>query len=132
MGRTGSKCARATPSSGTATSSTWRWSCAIRLAAAYAYFQLTHDGKPETNTTTVAETFGAQSFIGFAVYTDERKFEKIHLSDLDKGKADYVKQATNGWLAFGAFRLGVAARKACSATTQRKSVAFTPPGRWCR
>src|SRR5512145_1065166 len=26
--------------------------------AAYAYFQLTHDGKPETNTTTVAETFG--------------------------------------------------------------------------
>jgi YidC/Oxa1 family membrane protein insertase len=69
-------------------------------AAAYAYFQLTHDGKPETNTTTVAETFGAQSFIGFAVYTDERKFEKIHLSDLDKGKADYVKQATNGWLAF--------------------------------
>ena len=69
-------------------------------AAAYAYVQLTHDGKPETNTTTVAETFGAQSFIGFAVYTDERKFEKIHLSDLDKGKADYVKQATNGWLAF--------------------------------
>jgi YidC/Oxa1 family membrane protein insertase len=68
--------------------------------AAYAYFQLTHDGKPETNTTTVAETFGAQSFIGFAAYTDERKFEKIHLSDLDKGKADYVKQATNGWLAF--------------------------------
>jgi YidC/Oxa1 family membrane protein insertase len=68
--------------------------------AAYAYFQLTHDGKTETNTTTVAETFGAQSFIGFAVYTDERKFEKIHLSDLDKGKADHVKQATNGWLAF--------------------------------
>ena len=68
--------------------------------AAYAYFQLTHDGKTETNTTTVAETFGAQSFIGFAVYTDERKFEKIHLSDLEKGKADYVKQATNGWLAF--------------------------------
>jgi YidC/Oxa1 family membrane protein insertase len=68
--------------------------------AAYAYFQLTHDGKPETNTNTVAETFGAQSFIGFAVYTDERKFEKIYLSDLDKGKADYVKQATNGWLAF--------------------------------
>jgi YidC/Oxa1 family membrane protein insertase len=67
---------------------------------AYAYFQLTHDGKPETNTNTVAETFGAQSFIGFAVYTDERKFEKIYLSDLDKGKADHVKQAPNGWLAF--------------------------------
>jgi YidC/Oxa1 family membrane protein insertase len=67
---------------------------------AYAYFQLTHDGKPETNTNTVAETFGAQSFIGFAVYTDERKFEKVHPSDLDKGRSDHVKQATNGWLAF--------------------------------
>jgi YidC/Oxa1 family membrane protein insertase len=72
----------------------------VAPVAAYAYFQLTHDGKPETNTNTVAETFGAQSFIGFAVYTEERKFEKIHLSDLDKGKADYVKQATNGWLSF--------------------------------
>jgi YidC/Oxa1 family membrane protein insertase len=67
---------------------------------AYAYFQLTHDGKPETNTNTVAETFGAQSFIGFAVYTDERKFEKVYPSDLDKGRSDHVKQATNGWLAF--------------------------------
>jgi YidC/Oxa1 family membrane protein insertase len=67
---------------------------------AYAYFQLTHDGKHETNTNTVAETFGAQSFIGFAVYTDERKFEKIYPSDLDKGKADHVTHATNGWLAF--------------------------------
>ena len=66
----------------------------------YSYFQLTHDGKPETNTNTVAETFGAQSFTGFAVYTDERKFEKIHPSDLDKGKADHATQATNGWLAF--------------------------------
>jgi YidC/Oxa1 family membrane protein insertase len=67
---------------------------------AYAYFQLTHDGKHQTTTNTVAETFGAQSFIGFAVYTDERKFEKIYPSDLDKGKADHVTQATNGWLAF--------------------------------
>jgi YidC/Oxa1 family membrane protein insertase len=69
-------------------------------ASTYAYFQLTHDGKPETNTNTVAESFGAQSFIGFAVYTDERKYEKVHLSDLDKGKADHVKQAESGWLAF--------------------------------
>jgi YidC/Oxa1 family membrane protein insertase len=68
--------------------------------ATYTYFQLTHDGKPDENPNTIAETFGAQSFIGFAVYTDERKFEKVHPSDLDKGKADHVKQATNGWLAF--------------------------------
>ena len=68
--------------------------------ATYSYFQLTHDGKPDANPNTVAETFGAQSFIGFAVYTDERKFEKVHPSDLDKGKTEHVKQATNGWLAF--------------------------------
>jgi YidC/Oxa1 family membrane protein insertase len=68
--------------------------------ASYSYFQLTHDGKPDANPNTVAETFGAQSFIGFAVYTEERKFEKVHGSDLDKGKAEHVKQAANGWLAF--------------------------------
>ena len=68
--------------------------------ATYAYFQLTHDGKPDSNSNTVAETFGAQSFSGFAVYTEERKFEKIHLTDLDKSKVDHVKQANNGWLAF--------------------------------
>jgi len=68
--------------------------------ATYSYFQLTHDGKTETNVNTVAETFGAQSFIGFGIYTDERKFEKVHPSDLDKGKAEHVKQASSGWLAF--------------------------------
>src|SRR6266850_469362 len=66
----------------------------------YAYFQLTHDGKPEGNRNTVAETFGAQSFTGFAVYSEEHKFEKVHPSDLDKGKADHVKKAKDGWLAF--------------------------------
>jgi YidC/Oxa1 family membrane protein insertase len=66
----------------------------------YTYFQLTHDGKPEGNTNTVAASFGAQSFTGFAVYTEERKFEKVHPSDLDKGKAEHIKHADNGWLAF--------------------------------
>src|SRR6185503_4898407 len=70
-------------------------------ASTYAYFQLTHDGKPDTPTNSVASTFGAQSFIGFGVYTDEHKYQKVHLSDLDKGKTDlHVKQADNGWLAF--------------------------------
>jgi YidC/Oxa1 family membrane protein insertase len=69
-------------------------------AAAYAYFQLTHDGKPSADANTLAETFGAQSYSGFAVFTDEHKYEKVHPGDLDKGKADHVKQANNGWLAF--------------------------------
>jgi YidC/Oxa1 family membrane protein insertase len=69
-------------------------------AATYAYFQLTHDGTPDTPTNSIAATFGAQSFIGFGVYTEERAFQKVHLSDLDKGKSDHVKQAADGWLAF--------------------------------
>ena len=67
--------------------------------ASYAYFQLTHDGKPEGNRNSVAETFGAQSFTGFAVYSEEHKYQKVSPADIDKGKADYVKSAKDGWLA---------------------------------
>jgi len=67
--------------------------------ATYAYFQLTHDGKPEGQRNSVAETFGAQSFTGFALYSEEHKFQKVHTADIDKGKADYVRQAKDGWLA---------------------------------
>jgi YidC/Oxa1 family membrane protein insertase len=69
-------------------------------AATYGYFQLTHDGTPDSPTNSVASTFGAQSFIGFGVYSEERKYQKVHLSDLDKGKSDHVQQAADGWLAF--------------------------------
>jgi YidC/Oxa1 family membrane protein insertase len=64
----------------------------------YVYFQLTHDGKPTSNINSVAETFGAQSFTGFGIYTTEKAFEKIHPSDLDKTKFD--RRADTGWLAF--------------------------------
>jgi YidC/Oxa1 family membrane protein insertase len=64
------------------------------------YFQLTHDGKSAANSNAVASTFGAQSFNGYAVYTEEKKFQKVQLPDVDKGKADYIKQASDGWLAY--------------------------------
>jgi YidC/Oxa1 family membrane protein insertase len=64
----------------------------------YAYFQLTHDGKPSSNVNAVAETFGAQSFTGFGLYTPEKAYEKVHPSDLDKAK--FERRADNGWLAF--------------------------------
>jgi YidC/Oxa1 family membrane protein insertase len=66
----------------------------------YAYFQLTHDGKSSADANAVASTFGAQSFNGYAVYTEEKKFEKIALTDIDKGKADFLKQSNEGWLAY--------------------------------
>jgi len=68
--------------------------------APYAYFQLTHDGKSAVNANAVASTFGAQSFNGYAIYTEEKKFQKVQLADIDKSKADFVKQSGDGWLAF--------------------------------
>jgi YidC/Oxa1 family membrane protein insertase len=69
-------------------------------AAPYAYFQLVHDGKPAADANTLAQSFGAQSFIGFAVYSKEKKFEKVHPSDIDKGKVDVLRRSDSGWLAF--------------------------------
>ena len=66
----------------------------------YAYFQLTHDGKSSADANAVASTFGAQSFNGFAIYTEEKKFQKVELTDIDKGKADFLKQSSDGWLAY--------------------------------
>jgi YidC/Oxa1 family membrane protein insertase len=68
-------------------------------ATAYTYFQLTHDGKPLADANTLAQSFGAQSYIGFALYSKERAFEKVPPSDLDKNK-EHTARADNGWLAF--------------------------------
>ena len=68
--------------------------------APFAYFQLTHDGQQEKHSTSLADTFGAQSFFGYAVYTEAKKFQKIALSDVDKGKPDFVRQAKDGWIGF--------------------------------
>jgi len=68
--------------------------------APFAYFQLTHGGKTPDGGSSFAQSFGAQSFTGFAQFTDEKKYEKIPLPDLDKGKAQYVRRAGDGWIAF--------------------------------
>lgn len=68
--------------------------------APHAYFQLTHDGKQAAGGSSLAQSFGAQSFNGFAEYTTEKKFEKVQYSDIDKGKLDHAKQASDGWIAF--------------------------------
>ena len=38
----------------------------------------------------MASTFGAQSFNGFAVYSEEKKFEKIQLADIDKVECEVI------------------------------------------
>jgi YidC/Oxa1 family membrane protein insertase len=68
--------------------------------ATHAYFQLTHDGKEPVRGNAVANTFSAQSFIGFAQFTSEHKYGKVQFADLDKGKVEYARQAQDGWIAF--------------------------------
>jgi YidC/Oxa1 family membrane protein insertase len=68
--------------------------------APYAYFQLTHDGKADSNGNSMAQSFGAQAFTGFAAYSNEHKYQKEPPADIEKGKTDIVKQTDNGWLAF--------------------------------
>ena len=68
--------------------------------APYAYYQFTHDGKADASSNSMAQSFGARSFTGFAAYSNEHKYQKEAPSDIDKGKMELVKQADNGWLAF--------------------------------
>ena len=59
-----------------------------------AYFQFLRFGEaPSSN------PFGISTFAGPAVYTEEKKFQKIGYPDIDKGKIDYPQKSKDGWLA---------------------------------
>ena len=60
----------------------------------FAYFQLVRDGAPAAGDSKMVPTY-----TGAAVYTDQTKFKKVAFSDIDKGKSDYPKHATDGWIA---------------------------------
>ena len=57
------------------------------------YMELVRDSEP------VETPRFSHTFIGPAVYTDEKHFQKITFSDIDKNKAEYATQANNGWVA---------------------------------
>ena len=57
------------------------------------YMELVRDN------TAVETPMFSHTFLGPAVYTDAKHFQKINFSDLDKNKADYVNSADNGWVA---------------------------------
>jgi YidC/Oxa1 family membrane protein insertase len=59
------------------------------------YLQLVRDGTVPPSSMFMAPT----SFTGPAVYTEEKHFQKVEFSDIEKRKADYVKSADNGWIA---------------------------------
>jgi YidC/Oxa1 family membrane protein insertase len=59
------------------------------------YVQLVRDGTVKGNTNMFS---GPVSYTGAAFYTEASKFKKVNFSDIDKGKADFVKQADDGWV----------------------------------
>ena len=58
------------------------------------YMQLVRDGNPP-----VGESSFYSTFTGPAVYTDAKKYQKIEFKDIEKGKVEVEKQATNGYVA---------------------------------
>jgi len=62
--------------------------------SAQLYLQLVRDGnKP------LGESAFYSTFTGPAVYTEAKKYQKVEFSDIKKLKADYQKDATNGYVA---------------------------------
>lgn len=61
--------------------------------ATSAYFQLVRDGEAPAGATKFVPTY-----TGAAVYTDKEKFQKVDFSNIDKGKVEYVKEGTDGWI----------------------------------
>ncbi|MBC7622194.1 MAG: membrane protein insertase YidC [Aeromicrobium sp.] len=65
-----------------------------------AYFQFLRDANPPEGESSGSNPFtGIATFTGPAVYTEQKKFQKVAFSDIEKNKADYVKEASDGWIA---------------------------------
>ncbi|OWQ88573.1 membrane protein insertase YidC [Roseateles aquatilis] len=59
------------------------------------YVQLVRDGHVDHT----GPSFAPTSFSGPALYTDKAKYHKLSFDDLKKGKAEYDKNADDGWVA---------------------------------
>ena len=65
-----------------------------------AYFQFLRDGNsPEGESTGNNPFTGVVTFTGPAVYTDLKKYQKVSFSDIDDNKQNFVKEASDGWIA---------------------------------
>ncbi|MBI5438000.1 MAG: membrane protein insertase YidC [Nitrosomonadales bacterium] len=61
--------------------------------AANSYYQLVRDSAALAGSTAFLPTY-----VGAAVYTDKEKFQKVEFPEIEKGKANYPKQAEDGWI----------------------------------
>ncbi len=66
-----------------------------RVLSSHAYYQFTRDSKPAE----AVEVFGVNTFTGPAFYTDAERFQKVQFEDIDKGKAKFVRESGDGWVA---------------------------------
>jgi len=67
-------------------------------AGAYAYYQMTRDGKPAEGHGG-SMMMGVTTFTGPAVYTEAEKYQKVQFAEILKDKAKYAQKADDGWLA---------------------------------
>ncbi len=58
------------------------------------YLQLVRDGNKAAGESSFYSTFTGPAF-----YTDAKKFQKVDFSAIDKGKAEFVTQSPDGWVA---------------------------------
>ena len=58
------------------------------------YLQLIRDGNPPPGESSFYSTF-----TGPAIYTEAKKYQKVEFKDIEKGKVDVEKQASNGYVA---------------------------------
>jgi YidC/Oxa1 family membrane protein insertase len=65
----------------------------VQAVGASGYFQLVRDSVAPEGSSMFLPTF-----TGPAVYTDKEKFQKVEFSAIDEGKAEYPKQAEDGWI----------------------------------
>jgi YidC/Oxa1 family membrane protein insertase len=66
---------------------------------AYAYYQITRDGKPAEGQAGGSMLGGVTTFTGPAVFTNADKYQKVEFADILKNKAKFAAKADNGWLA---------------------------------
>lgn len=58
-----------------------------------AYFQLIRDSESPAGATKLVPTY-----TGAAIFTDAAKLQKVEFSNIDKGKLEYQKESSDGWI----------------------------------
>ncbi len=66
-----------------------------------AYYQFLRDGHPPEGESSGGNMFtgGVATFTGPAFYTEAKKYQKVAFTDIDKNKAEFVKDSSDGWAA---------------------------------